>query len=93
MSRQKNNEWINFVKNYALTNGISFRDALEEASTFYDQNNSTYYAPRFDYFDPYYRHFYEVGKLLGGVLTGGEETHKGALAALLSGLNASVKIE
>jgi len=87
-------DWISFVKAFANTNGISYGQALKLAGPYYHQQKGTRSTGR-------------KKKRTGGVVVradkynrmasdilgyGGAKAQKGALAALLSGLDAQVKI-
>jgi len=93
-------EWISFVKNFARENGLPYNEALQRAAPFYHgQNQGMGVAaggvavggrrkrkPRRSRAGNYDR---MAADILG---YGGAQAQKGALAALLQGLDAQVKI-
>jgi len=90
-------DWINFVKDFSRMNNIPYSAALQEARPYYDK----YRKQKFIDEMPHYQHRYGTGVTVGGKYHkmaedllgyGGEQAQKGALAALLSGLDAQIKI-
>lgn len=71
VSRKRSNPWIEFVKEYAEVNDISYMDALSEAG-------------------PAYHEMMGAGVFAGGAKG---KKPKGALAALLSGLDARLSVD
>lgn len=69
-------DWINFVKRFSKENNISYSQALKEARPYYNSYKK--------------QHYNRMAEDLLGY--GGEQAQKGALAALLSGLDAQIKI-
>lgn len=131
-------DWIDFVKQFAQDNGLSYKESLSEASKYYKKGGwmqvnrfpKSYAVGAGDYrgkmrkWNPDYREngeydnynqdelvnrirnnylgenedlreqMFNAGVLIGGALMGGDNiAPKGALAALLSGLNATIKVE
>lgn len=84
-------QWINFVKNFARENNITYKDALQEAKPYYDKymEGDGFIDRRQSRRNNNY-HLKMAEDLLG---YGGEEAQKGALAALLSGLDARIQIK
>ncbi len=97
-------EWIDFVKEFSRMNNIPYSAALKEARPYYDN----YRKQKFIKNMPHYPRGNGVmtgehggisrchggyEKMAGDLLGyGGAEAQKGALAALLSGLDAQIKI-
>jgi hypothetical protein len=93
-------DWINFVKQFSNTYNIPYKEALSEARPYYDEykrnnmhrnRNGTvarmYGGDKTNDSD----HFYRMAEDILGY--GGEQAQKGALAALLSGLDANINIK
>lgn len=82
------------LKKFARENGISYENALRY---YYGRSRSgsgqmgKYVIPRRNEY--MYKDLYNAGALIGGYLGGDEVPPKGALAALLSGLNATIKVD
>jgi hypothetical protein len=94
------NNWINFVRQVQQETGLSYKDALKVASQYYEGNsNQPKQRKRKAGKRPgmnmkrnkAYQLGHELGLLLGSGRSGQQQ--KGLLANLLSGLNASIKIE
>lgn len=84
-------QWINFVKNFARENNMTYGDALKEAKPFYDEymKGEGYQHKRYKG-----RGFVDYDQMAEDLLGyGGAEAQKGALAALLSGLDARIQIK
>lgn len=89
-------DWINFVKDFSKMNNIPYSAALTEAKPYYDK----YRKQKFINEMPHYQRTYgqeennKYVKMAEDLLGyGGEEAQKGALAALLTGLDAQIKIK
>lgn len=99
------NNWINFVKDYARRNNMSYKDALRYAKSEYQGGRQgSYDAVQYQRGDPYAEmrvhgagpmyedENYKIGYYVGNILAGGAKS-KGALTSLLSGLNARITID
>jgi len=93
-------DWISFVKKFARENGIPYNEALQRAAPFYhDKNKGMGVAAgirknrsnSMTSTSKSKKNFNMMAEDLLGY--GGEQAQKGALAALLSGLNAQIKID
>lgn len=93
-------DWISFVKNFAAINNIPYGQALRIAGPYYhQQKGSCGTRPRKSPGRKKKRkggvvvRADQYNKMAGDILGyGGAKAQKGALAALLSGLDAQVKI-
>ena len=98
-------EWINFVKDFSKMNNIPYSAALQEARPYYDNYKKQQFIHRMPHYprgDGVIAGEYGSGisrchggyeKMAGDLLGyGGAEAQKGALAALLQGLDAQIKI-
>ncbi len=90
--------WTNFCKQFADENGISYKEALAQAGPYYRKEKKQYGAKSYrkrplKKMTQQEQDMYHAGVLIGGAMGGAKGTPKGALAALLSGLNANIKVE
>ncbi len=99
-------DWINFVKRYAHEHNLNYGEALHEAAPHYrnlasrskrapsrsSSKRSSMRAPKRNR-KLSVHDYYHAGKIIGGLVEPKSKAPKGALAALLSGLDARVKIE
>jgi len=96
------NNWVNFVKQFAEDNELSYSDALKVAKKYYKKPNSNrrntptgakpcLWLPAGAGLTSE-KEMYGIGRRIGEIL-GGADSPKGALAALLSGLNAHISVE
>lgn len=96
--------WTDYVSNYALQHGISYGAALKKAGPSYRKKYGTAKKKKAGVVlgaaakkkkcackGKKNMKAYKLGKELGGVIGGAAP--KGALAALLSGLNANVSVK
>jgi len=84
-------DWVNFVKMFADENDLSYGDALKVAGPYYKQGHQMRRPQRNN--RRLEDELYGMGLRLGQIFQGGADQPKGALAALLSGLNAHISVE
>ncbi len=87
-------QWINFVKQFAAENDIPYGEALREAKPYYNKlvKGASQGLVRREA-KPRQRNDVDYDQMADDLLGyGGAEAQKGALAALLSGLDAQIKI-
>lgn len=80
-------EWTDFVRNYADQHGVTYGAAMKMAAPHYRKRKPRRKAVG----GSINNELYHMGNRLGQIF-GGAEQPKGALAALLSGLDAQIKI-
>lgn len=89
-------DWINFVKDFSRMNNIPYSAALKEARPYYDSYRKQQFIGKMPHYPRAYGQGVMAGeyeKIAGDLLGyGGAEAQKGALAALLQGLDAQIKI-
>lgn len=87
-------QWINFVKRFAKDNGLTYGEALKEAGPYYEEymgNDNEHMEAAGYRRRAGAKNFHQMAEELLGYHGG--EAQKGALAALLSGLDAQIKIK
>lgn len=92
--------WEKFVKDFASAHNMLYSDALRVAAPYYHQYMDD--REKYDNSAPRWKQtrnnsnekLYQAGVLIGAALEeSGDHAQKGALAALLSGLNANISIK